>query len=71
MPKQREYSEEELLEARHSIGLYSIKELCLMFNCSRFYIDKALNEKSLKYLSPNNRDRYIYLKDFLALMSKN
>lgn len=58
----------ELRKARHAIGLYSIKELCEMFDCSRHNIDNAINTGCLKYVSPNNRDRYVYLQDFLSYM---
>lgn len=60
--------EEKLLNARHAIGLYSIKELCVMFGCSRYNIDKAINNKKLKYMSPNNRDRYICIDEFIHFM---
>ncbi|MBQ8845065.1 MAG: hypothetical protein IJ008_03505 [Clostridia bacterium] len=61
----KQINELELIEVRKKIGLYSIKELCLMFKIGRESIDYALNTNRLKYISPNNRDRYIYLKDYL------
>lgn len=59
----------ELEKARHAISLYSIDELCAMFKCSRYSIDNAINIGKLDYISPNNRDRYIYLQDFLSYMN--
>lgn len=56
---------QELVNARHAIGLYSIKELCEMFNCGRSKIDYGINNGELPYISPNNKDRFVYLKDFL------
>lgn len=60
-----------LIETRHHAGLYSIKELCTMFGCGRAKIDFALNTGQLKYISPNNRERFIYLEDFLSFMKTN
>lgn len=58
----------QLVEARHNLGLYSIRELQIMFSCGRETIDFAINSGKLKYLSPNNKDRYVYLKDFQKYM---
>lgn len=63
--------QDKLEKARHAIELYSINELCIMFHCSRYSIDNAINLKKLDYISPNNRDRYIYLKDFLKYMKES
>lgn len=71
MENERVYPTEVLIEARHKIGLYSIKELCSMFACGRSLIDKGINSGILKYMSPNNRDRYVYLNDFLKYIEKN
>ncbi len=71
MEEERVYPKEVLIEARHKIGLYSIKELCDMFGCGRFLIDLGVNSGKLKYLSPNNRDRFIYLNDFLKFIERN
>lgn len=71
MNKTNQFSIEELAEARHAIQLYTIKELCTMFNCGRTNIDQALNSGELKFISPNNRDRYIYLNDFLTFFTKS
>ena len=60
----------ELEKARHVKEIYSINELCAMFNCSRYSIDNAINIGKLDYISPNNRDRYIFLPDFLAYMKE-
>lgn len=65
-------NEKELTELRHNTtGLYKIKELALMFDISRFSIDAAIKSGKLEYISPNNRDRYIKLNDFLEFMKKN
>lgn len=66
---------EELVKARHAIGLYSINELRCMFATdgkpkSRYSIDMLLNTGKLKYISPNGRERFIYLNDYLAAISK-
>lgn len=61
---------QELVDARHGIGLYSIRELCDMFGCGRYMIDFAINSHQLKYMSPNNKSRFVYLKDFLEYMEK-
>ncbi|MBO5022233.1 MAG: hypothetical protein J6C53_01995 [Clostridia bacterium] len=58
-------SEEELIQARKAIGLYSICELCTMFGCGRKKIDDACNSKKLRYISPNGKGRFIYLNDFI------
>lgn len=58
----------KLIEIRHERGLYSIVELCAMFGCGRAKIDFALNTGQLKYVSPNNRDRFIFINDFLVYM---
>lgn len=63
-------TESELIELRKQIKLFSIGELCVMFNCGRGSIDDAINSGQLEYLSPNNRDRYIYLDKFLEYMQK-
>lgn len=65
-----EEREKELREARREIGLYSVQELRVMFNCGRTVIDNALNTGQLKYLSPNNRERFVYLNDFIEFMKK-
>ena len=59
-----------LIQVRHERGLYQIKELCAMFGCGRSKIDFALNTKKLKYISPNGRDRFIYLDDFLKFFNE-
>ena len=59
---------DKLVEVRHERGLYSIAELCSMFGCGRGKIDFALNTGLLKYISPNNRERFVYLADFLNYM---
>lgn len=61
---------DELKNARHKIGLYSIRELCVMFECGRARIDSAINSNHLSYISPNGRTRYIYIKDFLDYFNK-
>lgn len=70
MEKTRLFSVETLDKARHAISLYTIRELCTMFGCGRAHIDMALNNGSLKFMSPNNRDRFIYLNDFLEFFTK-
>ncbi len=60
--------ENQLVEVRHKAGVYSIKELCAMFGIGRAKIDHAINTNKLKSRSPNNRIRFIKLKDFLAYM---
>jgi len=67
--KDRE-THEKLTAARHGIGLYSLKEICIMFNCSRYSLDNAINLGELKYISPNNRDRYVYLSTYLEYLDK-
>lgn len=62
-------NEKKLVEARHNLGLYSIQELCSMFGCGRTKIDLAINTGQLKYISPNNRDRFVYLKDFFDFLN--
>lgn len=62
--------QEKLKDARHMIRLYSLEELMAMFECGRMYIDMAINSGKLKHISPNFRDRYIYLADFLEYMEK-
>lgn len=61
---------QELMDARHKIGLYSVSELCSMFECGRAKIDSLLNTGQLKYISPNGRTRYVYLNEYLELLSK-
>ena len=63
--------QQELIEARQKVGLYSIQELCSMFCCGRSKIDFAINSGQLKYMSPNNRDRFVYLNDFLDYMNSH
>lgn len=63
-------NEELLTKERHEQGLYSIKELCVMFHCGRSKIDFAVNTGQLNYLSPNGRDRFIYFNDFLEYSIK-
>ena len=62
---------DNLEEVRHKLGLYSIIELSQMFNCHRNAIDYALNTGKLKYISPNRKDRFIYLNDYLEYMANN
>lgn len=59
--------ENEMLQSvRHSIGYYSIRELQVMFSgCGRAKIDYLVNSGKLKFISPNNREKYIKLEDFL------
>lgn len=61
--------ESALVKARHAIGLYSISELTEMFGMSRFHLDNALNLGELKYISPNNKTRFIYLQDYLEYLN--
>lgn len=62
---------QELMDARHKMGIYSVSELCCMFECGRAKIDVLLNKGQLKYISPNGRTRYVYLNEYLELISKN
>lgn len=62
--------EEKLRKARHDIGLYTIKELAVMFDCGRQSIDNAINTGQLKYISPNNKTRYVFVSDFLKYSQK-
>ncbi len=58
-----------LQQVRHSIGYYSIKELQVMFlSCGRAKIDYLVNSGKLKFISPNNREKYIKLEDFLSCL---
>ncbi len=63
---------EALIKARHDIGLFSIKEIREMFPrkdgkpMSRYTIDYLINSNQLKYVSPNGRDRYVFLKDYIT-----
>lgn len=55
-----------LVEDRHRLGLYSVIELAKMFSVGRSAIDYLLNTGQLKFISPNNKSRFILLKDYLA-----
>jgi len=61
---------EKLKNVRHERGIYSIKELSIMFDCHRKKIDDAINNNSLHYMSPNGRTRFIYLSDYLLYIEK-
>lgn len=65
-----EKERKELIELRHSQGLYSIKELMAMFGIGRHALDFAMNSGQLKWMSPNNRERFVYMSDFLLWMEK-
>lgn len=65
-----EKKEKELIDARHNLGLYSIRELCSMFGVSRYSLDKAINEEGLKYISPNSKNRFVFLNDYVEFMEK-
>ena len=60
--------EKELRKFRQTKGYLTIKEVCDMFNCGRDYIDYGINTRKLKYMSPNNKTRFIYLDDFIGYM---
>lgn len=64
----KNFNKDELADRRHALGIYSIKELSDMFGMGRSHIDYALNTNQLKYVSPNNRTRFILLKDFIAFL---
>ncbi len=59
-----------LVEARHEKGLYSIRELRAMFDVGRCSIDFALNSGQLKWMSPNGKERFVFLDDFIEWMEK-
>jgi len=61
---------EKLKNVRHERGIYSIKELSIMFDCHRKKIDDAINHNGLHYMSPNGRTRFIYLADYLSYIEK-
>lgn len=63
-----EEQKNRLVKTRHELGLYSIKEICNMFGCGRTLIDKALKTGELDSMSPNNKERFVYLKDFMEFM---
>lgn len=71
MEVRKKYDQEELTKVRQSQGIYSIRELSSMFQCGRSKIDNAINTGQLNYLSPNNRDRYVFLNDFLKYMKRD
>ena len=58
----------DLIEIRHNQGLYDINELCKMFNVQRPFINFAIESGRLKYMSPNNKQKFIYLNDFIDYM---
>lgn len=69
MKKSTPAEREALKQARHEIGYYSISELQIMFSsCGRSKIDYLVNSGKLKYISPNNREKYIKLSDFLFVL---
>lgn len=57
---------DDLVKFRQNMGIFSISEICKMFGCGRSYIDLMINNQMLNYISPNNRDRFVYLNDFLT-----
>lgn len=60
-----------LKKARFGIGYYSISELQAMFSdCGRSKIDYLINSGELSSISPNNRERYVKLEDFLSCLQK-
>lgn len=65
MPKIKDEATKLMLkQARYNCAIFSIEEIATMFKCGRSNIDYAINSGKLPYFSPNNKDRYIYLKDF-------
>jgi hypothetical protein len=60
----------ELYRIRQNDGLLTISELCAMFKCGRAYIDNAVNSGKLKFMSPNNKLRFIQKQDFIEYMKK-
>lgn len=63
-----EEEKRKLKQTRHQLGIYSIAELSEMFNVGRHKIDFLLNTGLLKYISPNGRTRYIFLKEYVELL---
>ncbi len=61
---------EQLIKTRQDLGLYTVNELCGIFCINRRAIDFALNSGKLKYMSPNNKQKLIYLTDFLEYMQE-
>lgn len=59
-----------LIKSRQDMGIYSIDELAKIFNISRRSIDKAINNQQLTYISPNNKQRFVYLDVFIEYMNK-
>ena len=68
----RKKSENELYaklqQARHSVGIYSIKEISTMFNISYQRVKFAVDTKKVKSFSPNRKIRYLYLADWVKYM---
>ena len=68
----RKKSENELYaklqQARHSVGIYSIKEISTMFNMSYQRVKFAVDTKKVKSFSPNRKIRYLYLADWVKYM---
>ena len=64
-------NEQELKKFRIQKGYLTIKELCDMFGCGRDYIDYGINVGRLRYMSPNNKLRIVYLDDFIEYMKTN
>ena len=58
----------DLITIRHNQGLYDINELCKMFSVQRPYIIFAIESGRLKYMSPNKKQKFIYLDDFIEYM---
>jgi len=62
-----------LANARHAIGLYSISEMCEIFPrangkpMSRHTVDFLINSGQLRYVSPNGRDRYVFLAEYIEV----
>lgn len=67
MEKEKQ-KKEDLVKFRRDMGIFSISEICEMFGCGRSYIDFMINDQKLNYITPNNRDRFVYLNDFLNCM---
>ena len=61
----------ELQKARHQVGLYSLKELSLMFDVGLQKVKFAVDTKKVKSISPNRKVRYVFLSDWVAYMEKN
>ncbi|MBQ8749677.1 MAG: hypothetical protein IJZ29_04355 [Clostridia bacterium] len=60
----------DLVEIRHKQGLYKIEELADMFSIGREQISYAINTGRLRYMSPNNKTRFVYLNDFIEYLNK-